>query len=155
MNTRKKRKLKIHTGSVSKIALFTALFQDKAEKKIVQSMPCGYSKLVSQVAQRCKRLEMNLITLGWENFQKLPKIAKLEIGRFLPVFGRFLCLGWFNWFLVFCILSGSLRHNFRVPTRHTLMKHFFRLYLENWPKERNFGKTSSVNFDFMFFFVLI
>ena len=81
MNTRKKRKLKIHTGSVSKIALFTALFQDKAEKKIVQSMPCGYSKLVSQVAQRCKRLEMNLITLCYvENTKKKrPKIAKYEI----------------------------------------------------------------------------
>ena len=52
------------------------------------------------------------------------KIAKLESGSFLPVFGRFLCLGWSDWFPVFCIFSGTLRHKFRVPTRHTL-KNFF------------------------------
>ena len=33
MNTRKKQEFKIHTGSVSEIALFTVNFKEKAEKK--------------------------------------------------------------------------------------------------------------------------
>ena len=32
MNTRKKQEIKIHTGSVSEIALFTVNFKEKAEK---------------------------------------------------------------------------------------------------------------------------
>ena len=46
----KKQKLEIHTENESKIAPFIAHFQDKAGKKNLQSMPCGYSKLVSQAA---------------------------------------------------------------------------------------------------------
>ena len=38
MNTRKKQKFKIHTGSVSEMALFMVNFQDKVEKKNLQSM---------------------------------------------------------------------------------------------------------------------
>ena len=40
MNARKKQKLKIHIESVSEILLFTVHFQDKADKKFLQSMPC-------------------------------------------------------------------------------------------------------------------
>ena len=36
----KKQKFKIHNGSVSEIVLFTVHFQDKADKKCLQSMPC-------------------------------------------------------------------------------------------------------------------
>ena len=50
MNTREKKlRFKIHTGSVLKIVLFMVYFQEQSEKKkLFQSMPCGYSKLVSQ-----------------------------------------------------------------------------------------------------------
>ena len=43
---------------------------------------------------RWKSLEMNLISLGWENSQKLPKPAQKELVWFLTVFGRFLSQGW-------------------------------------------------------------
>ena len=42
---------------------------------------------------------------------------KKNCQKILPVFGRFLCLGWAGWFLVFCIFSGSLRHIFN----HTIL----------------------------------
>ena len=57
MNTRRKQKFKIHTGRVSEIALFMVHFQDKAGK----SMPCGYSKLVSQDARKDAKTTDELI----------------------------------------------------------------------------------------------
>ena len=90
---------------------------------------------------------MNRITIGWKNSQKLPKKCKNWI---LPVFGRFLCPGRSDWFLVFCIFSGSLRHKFRVSTRHTLKKFFFCVSLNFDRKERHFGNASSGHFEFLF-----
>ena len=49
MNIRRKRKFKMHTGSVSEIALFMVHFQEKTNK-ILQSMSCEYSNLVPQGA---------------------------------------------------------------------------------------------------------
>ena len=66
------------------------------------------------------------------------------------LFWRFLCLGWSDWFLVFCIFSGSSRHKFRVPSRHTL-KIFFCFIFKIERKKCNFGNSSSVNFEFLFF----
>ena len=45
-----KKKSKFTLEAFSEIALFMLNFQDKVGKKILQSMPCGYSKLVSQDA---------------------------------------------------------------------------------------------------------
>ena len=46
---------------------------------------------------------------------------------FSSVFWRFLSPGWSDWALVFCSVSGILRHKFRVPTKGTLKTKIF------WP----------------------
>ena len=47
---KKKRKFKIHTGSVFEMAFKITETPLKGQKKNLQTMPCGYSKLVSQGA---------------------------------------------------------------------------------------------------------
>ena len=79
MNTRRKQTFNIHTGSVSEIVLFMVQFQEKPKNNILQSMPCEYSKLVSQGAW----LEINPITLGWENPRRLTKnLQNLNLSNF-------------------------------------------------------------------------
>ena len=71
MNTRKIQKFKFHTGSVSKISLFTVHFQDKAEKKFLQGM--GTLNL-------CLKMPKKMQKTGDEpdhsRLRKLPKTAK-------------------------------------------------------------------------------
>ena len=129
MNTRKKENSKFTLEAFSKFCYLRSILKKKPKKNL-QSMPCGYSKL-----------DMNPITLGWENSPKLPKNCKIRICLIFPVFWRFLGLGWSDWFLVFCIFTGSLRHKFRLPTRHTFFNFIFKMDC----KERNFGNASSVN----------
>ena len=63
--------------------------------------------------------------------RKRPKTAKklqeLENCYFSSVFWGFLSPGWSEWVLVFCSVSGILRHKFRVPTKGTLKTKVF------WP----------------------
>ena len=54
------------------------------------------------------------------------KHAKIQIGSSSVVFGRFLSSGWSDWILVFCSVSGILRHKFRIPTKGTLKTKIFK-----------------------------
>ena len=138
----KKMKFKMHTGCASKIVLFTVRFQDKAGNRIS-------STSVSRSLKRWKRLEMNPITLGWENSPKLPRNCKIMIWQIFARFWSFFCLGWLDWFLVFCIFSGPL---FRVPTGHTLMIFFSGFISKMNHKKGNSGNAPSVNFEFSVIF---
>ena len=69
MNTRKKRKIKIHTGSVSKMVLFMVNFQDQAEKKKFFKV-C----LVGSLNLCLKELEM--INSARENGKKMATISQ-------------------------------------------------------------------------------
>ena len=51
--------------------------------------------------------------------------TKFDFTQFSIVFERFLSPGWSDLCLVFCIVSGILRHKFRVPTKGTLVDFFF------------------------------
>ena len=51
--------------------------------------------------------------------------TKFDFTQFSIGFERFLSPGWSDLCLVFCIVSGILRHKFRVPTKGTLEDFFF------------------------------
>ena len=54
-------------------------------------------------------------------------LQEIKNWYFSSVFWRFLSPGWSDWVLVFCSVSGILRHKFRVPTKGTLKTKIF------WP----------------------
>ena len=60
--------------------------------------------------------------------QKLPIWFKASFSHFFDVFSP----GWTDLFFVFCMLSGNLGHEFRVPTRDTLKIIFFSLSKGSW-----------------------
>ena len=82
-----------------------------------QTMPCGYSKLVSEDAWQDAKGIRSFRSL---NFEKTSKMwSKLTN---LPVFGRFLRIECSKSPNSFCILSGIFWHKFRVPTWGSLVK---------------------------------
>ena len=105
MNSRTKRKFKTHSGRVFKIVLFTVHFQEKA-KKILKVCLVGTLNLCLKAPKKTQK------TRDESNYSRLRKRSKTA--KKLQ-----------NQNLVICIFSGSLRHNFRLPTRHTLKIFFF------------------------------
>ena len=94
----------------------------------LQSTLCGYSKLVSQDAwHRAK--DQNSIRSTWaeKTSKNCWNLQEIKNWYFSSVFWRFLSPGWSDWVLVFCSVSGILRHKFRVPTKGTLKTKIF------WP----------------------
>ena len=59
---------------------------------------------------------------------------------FEPRFGRFLVVGWSDWADSFCIVSGFLRHKFRLPTKGILETKKFGLFLRYTPFEGTWKK---------------
>ena len=122
MNTRKKRKFKIHTGS-----LFEMPFK-RPKKKFFKVFLVGTLNLCLKEPEKMQKTRNQS---DHPRQRKRPKTGKIlpnsNFALFLAVFWSFLGPEWSDSSLVFCICSGSLRHKFRVPTRHTLKKFFF------WP----------------------
>ena len=117
----KRTKIQIHIRSVSKIALFTVHIQDKAGgKNFFKVCLVGTLNMCLMEPNKMQKTKDKSDYSRLRKLQKLPIYCKIRIWQILPVFGHFLCLGWSDWFLVFCIFSSSLRHKFRVPTRHNL-----------------------------------
>ena len=94
MNTIKKRKLKIHTRSVSEIAFKIAETPLKGPKKFFKVCLVGTLNLCLKYPEKIQKTRDESDHSGLRKLQKnCQKIAKLEFGRILPVFGRFLLLG--------------------------------------------------------------
>ena len=93
-----------------------------------QSYLCGYSKLVSQDAWHGAK-DQNSIWSTWaeKTSKNCWNLQEIKNWYFSSVFWRFLSPGWSDWVLVFCSVSGILRHKFRVPTKGTLKTKIF------WP----------------------
>ena len=121
MNARKKQKFKIHTGSVSEMALFMVNFQDKAKKKFSKVCLVGTLNLCLKEPEKMQKTRNQS---DYPRQRKCPKNVKSLHNSYYAVFGQFLEV-FSDYPLVFFILSGSLRHKFRVPTRHTFKKFFF------------------------------
>ena len=100
----------------------------KSWKKFLLSTFCGYSKLVSWDAWHNSKDE-NLIRSSFD--EKMSKNGwnrtKFDYIQFSTVFERFLSPGRSDLCFVLCIMSGILRHKFRVPTKGTLEEFFFWL----------------------------
>ena len=74
MNNRKKQKFKIYTGSVSEIALFTAYFQEKAEKNnFFKVCLVGTLNLCLKMP---KKMQKTRDESDHSRLRKLPKTAK-------------------------------------------------------------------------------
>ena len=86
MNTSKKPKFKIHTGSVFKMAFKIAETPLKGQKKFFQVCLVDTLNLCLKVPEKMQRLEINPIIPDRENVQKLANICQILILQF---FGSF------------------------------------------------------------------
>ena len=70
---------------------------------------------------QCKGNWFKLKTCGWENIQNMLRkchfTGQVKYAHILARFGCFLSLRLSVWTDLFCIVSGYLRHKFRVPTK--------------------------------------
>ena len=82
MNTRRKQKFKIHTGSVSE--------KDKVGKKVLQSMPYGYSKLVYEGAEYMQKIRISTTFLkpSLNHYMSPLKISDSNMWSMARVAGR-------------------------------------------------------------------
>ena len=94
--------------------------------KVLQSMPCWYSKLVSWDAwHNAKDEKLIRLSCDEKTSKNCWNSTKFDFTQFSIVFERFLSPGRSDLCLVFCIVSGIKRHKFKVPTKGTLVDFFF------------------------------
>ena len=124
---KKKRKFKIHTGSVFKMAFKIAKTPLKGKKNFFKVCLVGTLNLCLKMPKQMQKTRNQSDHPYMRKRQKTVKNQSNSYFVVFVVFGRFLSLEGSDSPLVFCILSGTLRHKFRVPTRHTLKKIFLAI----------------------------
>ena len=125
MNTRKKRKFKIHTGSVFKMSFIIAKIPLQGPKKFFKLCHVGTLNLCLKEPEK---MQKTINQSDHPRQRKRPKTGQILPNSNFAIFRQF--LGVFSaqsdW--IHCIFLGSLRHKFKVSTRHTL-KNFFWLFI--------------------------
>ena len=91
----------------SKLRSLWSIFKKKPEKKSSKYSLWVLLTCVSSYLIWCKRLEINPITLGWENSKKLPENCKIRIWPIFASFWTFSLSGMIR-------LISSLLHLFRI-----------------------------------------
>ena len=87
MNTRKKQKFKIHTGSVSEMALFMVNFQDKAKKKFSKVCLVGTLNLCLKEPEKMQKTRNQS---DHPRQRKRPKTGKNQPNSNFAIFWQFL-----------------------------------------------------------------